>query len=159
MGRFNMWMANLMRGRYGMDQMNRTLSIVALILIAANLFLRMRIINWLAVVLLIYIYCRAFSRNINRRAAENQRYLQFAGSVRSKFGRGAGNPYGQTPRTKDNTHRFCAAPDVGKSFACPRVQAKSISAVLIVIRNSQKKYNIKKFCQSFCCKASRNSVR
>lgn len=47
MGRFNMWMANLMRGRYGMDQMNRTLSIVALILIAANLFLRMRIINWL----------------------------------------------------------------------------------------------------------------
>ena len=41
MGRFNMWMANLMRGRYGMDQMNRTLSIVALILIAANLFLRM----------------------------------------------------------------------------------------------------------------------
>ena len=98
MGRFNMWMANLMRGRYGMDQMNRTLSIVALILIAANLFLRMRIINWLAVVLLIYIYCRAFSRNINRRAAENQRYLQFAGSVRSKFGRGAGNPYGQTPR-------------------------------------------------------------
>ena len=90
MGRFNMWMANLMRGRYGMDQMNRTLSIVALILIAANLFLRMRIINWLAVVLLIYIYCRAFSRNINRRAAENQRYLQFAGSVRSKFGRGPG---------------------------------------------------------------------
>lgn len=119
MGRFNMWMANLMRGRYGMDQMNRTLSIVALILIAANLFLRMRIINWLAVVLLIYIYCRAFSRNINRRAAENQRYLQFAGSVRSKFGRGAGNPYGQTPRTKDNTH---------KDFALPRMWGKASRA-------------------------------
>lgn len=124
MGRFNMWMANLMRGRYGMDQMNRTLSIVALILIAANLFLRMRIINWLAVVLLIYIYCRAFSRNINRRAAENQRYLQFAGSIRSKFGRGAGNPYGQTPRTKDNTHKILRCPGCGEKLRVPKGAGK-----------------------------------
>ena len=115
MGRFNMWMANLMRGRYGMDQMNRTLSIVALILIAANLFLRMRIINWLAVVLLIYIYCRA---------AENQRYLQFAGSVRSKFGRGAGNPYGQTPRTKDNTHKILRCPGCGEKLRVPKGAGK-----------------------------------
>ena len=113
MGRFNMWMANLMRGRYGMDQMNRTLSIVALILIAANLFLRMRIIN-----------CRAFSRNINRRAAENQRYLQFAGSVRSKFGRGAGNPYGQTPRTKDNTHKILRCPGCGEKLRVPKGAGK-----------------------------------
>ena len=124
MCRFNMWMANLMRGRYGMDQMNRTLSIVALILIAANLFLRMRIINWLAVVLLIYIYCRAFSRNISRRAAENQRYLQFAGSVRSKFGRGAGNPYGQTPRTKDNTHKILRCPGCGEKLRVPKGAGK-----------------------------------
>ena len=126
MGRFNMWMANLMRGRYGMDQMNRTLSIVALILIAANLFLRMRIINWLAVVLLIYIYCRAFSRNINRRAAENQRYLQFAGFC--SFLNLAGEPGIRMDRLlgrRITPIRFCAAPDVGKSFACPRVQAKS----------------------------------
>ena len=127
MGRFNMWMANLMRGRYGMDQMNRTLSIVALILIAANLFLRMRIINWLAVVLLIYIYCRAFSRNINRRAAENQRYLQFAGSVRSKFGRGR-ELYGQTPRRRITPYKILRCPGCGgKSFACPRAGKINIS--------------------------------
>lgn len=74
MGRFNMWMGKSVRGRYGMDQMNRTLSIVALILIAANLFLRMRIIK-LACGCFADIYLLScISRNINRRAAENQRY-------------------------------------------------------------------------------------
>ncbi|MFQ8847106.1 MAG: hypothetical protein ACLR84_06630, partial [Clostridia bacterium] len=72
----------------------------------------------------IYIYCRAFSRNINRRAAENQRYLQFAGSVRSKFGRGAGNPYGQTPRTKDNTHKILRCPGCGEKLRVPKGAGK-----------------------------------
>ena len=55
MGRFSMWFANLMRGRYGMDQLNRALTIVALIFIVINFFFHTRIINWIAVVLLIYI--------------------------------------------------------------------------------------------------------
>ena len=60
MGRFSMWFANLMRGRYGMDQLNRALTIVALIFIVINFFFHTRIINWIAVVLLINIYCRMF---------------------------------------------------------------------------------------------------
>lgn len=137
MGRFSMWFANLMRGRYGMDQLNRALTIVALIFIVINFFFRLRIINWIAVVLLIYIYCRMFSRNISRRAAENQRYMQFAGSIRSKFGRGnqssygssgygnygGSNGYGSSRRAKpkkDKNHKIMKCPGCGEKLRVPK---------------------------------------
>ncbi len=135
MGRFNMWFANLMRGRYGMDQLNRTLSIAALILIVINFFFHKGIINWIAVVLLIYIYCRMFSRNINVRAAENQRYLRFSESVRSKFGRksqyrnnaygnyGGANGYGAGRGAKfrrDKTHKIMKCPGCGGKLRVPK---------------------------------------
>lgn len=116
MGRFNMWLANLMRGRYGMDQLNRSLMIVALILIVINFFFRLGLINWLAVVLLIYIYCRMFSRNISRRAAENQKFMQFTASFRS--GRGKGNP--ATRVKKDQTHKILKCPGCGEKLRVPR---------------------------------------
>lgn len=137
MGRFSMWFANLMRGRYGMDQLNRALIIVALIFIVINFFFHMRIINWIAVVLLIYIYCRMFSRNINARAAENQRYLRFAGSISSKFGRGRQSSYGngaygsysgangygagrKSRPKKDKDHKIMKCPSCGEKLRVPK---------------------------------------
>ena len=38
MNRFGMWFANLMRGRYGNDNLNRFLLIVSVILIIADMF-------------------------------------------------------------------------------------------------------------------------
>ena len=60
MGRFNMWLANVMRGRYGMDNLNRTIMIATFILIVINMFVRSQMINFAVVILLIYIYCRMF---------------------------------------------------------------------------------------------------
>ena len=117
MGRFNMWLANLMRGRYGMDQLNRALMIVALILIVINFFVHLRIINWLAVVLLIYIYCRMFSRNIGRRAAENQKYLQLAGSFRP--GR-SGSGMHPSHAKKDKSHKILHCPGCGEKLRVPK---------------------------------------
>ena len=39
MNRFSMWFANMMRGRYGVDQLNRFLLIVALVLIVIDMFM------------------------------------------------------------------------------------------------------------------------
>ena len=120
MGRFSMWFANLMRGRYGMDQLNRALTIVALIFIVINFFFHLRIINWIAVILLIYIYCRMFSRNISRRTAENQRYMQFAGSIRSKFDRGRQSSYGGGWSKKDKNHKIMKCPGCGEKLRVPK---------------------------------------
>ncbi len=77
---------NFMEGRYGNDQLNRFLAIVALICVVVNIFLFRRtwILWFIAVILLVILYFRTFSRNTTQRAIENDRYL----SITSRFRRG-----------------------------------------------------------------------
>ncbi len=83
-GRFQ----NFMEGRYGNDELNRFLVIVALICIVVNLFLRTNILWIIAVVLLVWIYFRTFSRNTTQRAIENDRYLSITSRFRRRDRRG-----------------------------------------------------------------------
>lgn len=66
-----------MVGRYGMDELNRFLSGVILILIIVNVFARNRLLFWMEVLCLIVIYGRMFSRDTGRRFRENQAYLRW----------------------------------------------------------------------------------
>lgn len=65
-----------MAGRYGGDQFNRFLSCASLVLIVLNLFFRSALLWLLAVVTLVCCYVRMFSRNMEKRRAENARYLR-----------------------------------------------------------------------------------
>ena len=65
-----------MAGRYGSDQLNRLLSCLALALLVLNLFFRGALLWLLAVALLVWSYVRMFSRNLEKRRAENARYLR-----------------------------------------------------------------------------------
>ena len=89
--------ALFMQGRYGTDQLSRFMSIVVLILIAANWiagnFLAfpgslqfIKISGIVYAVLLFLIYFRTFSRNIPARYAENQKYLSIKSKIGSFFG-------------------------------------------------------------------------
>ena len=53
MNRFSMWLAGIMRGRYGMDNFNKFLLIVSVVLIVADWFIHGRILYFLAVLALI----------------------------------------------------------------------------------------------------------
>lgn len=66
-----------MYGRYGMDQLNRFLSTVALIILVVSMFIRRPIVEIVALALLFWCYYRMFSKNISKRAAENQKYMNF----------------------------------------------------------------------------------
>lgn len=64
-----------MNGRNGMDELARAESWVVMILLLASIFTRSAILDILAIGLMIHMYFRVFSRNINKRYAENQKFL------------------------------------------------------------------------------------
>lgn len=66
-----------MVGRYGMDQLNQFLTYVILVLLIANIFFHSVILDLAVLVLIVILYLRMFSKNINRRWQENQRYLSW----------------------------------------------------------------------------------
>lgn len=76
MNRFKQSFSRFMYGRYGMDQLSRCLSYVVLALIILTFFLRSNVIYTVALLGIVYIYFRMFSRNISRRSAENQKYMK-----------------------------------------------------------------------------------
>lgn len=81
MNGFRGWLNRLMIGRYGMDELNRFLLIVTAIILVVNIFVHIYILRFLAVALLIVIYCRAFSRTVYKRQQENAKYME----MKSKF--------------------------------------------------------------------------
>lgn len=70
-----------MQGRYGNDQFNRFLMILALICLIPGLFIRGPF-YLLGLLILIYAYFRMFSRNIYKRSTENSTYLKYEYKVR-----------------------------------------------------------------------------
>lgn len=73
-----------MQGRYGNDRLGQVLMTLALICIVLSLF-RIPFISTIGLILLIVVYYRMLSRQIGKRAAENQKYLQFEWKVRVKL--------------------------------------------------------------------------
>lgn len=73
-----------MWGRYGNDRFNQFLMACAMISIVLSFFLG-QFFYLLAFALMIYAYYRMFSKNISKRAAENQRYLTKEMKVKNWF--------------------------------------------------------------------------
>lgn len=73
-----------MWGRYGTDRFNQFLMVCAVLLLMVS-FLGGKVFYLLATAVMAYAYFRMFSRNISRRALENQRYLRQEMKVRGFF--------------------------------------------------------------------------
>jgi len=112
-------LATFMAGRYGADQFSRFLSLTALALIAANLFVKgsaATVLSLLTWMLLIYGAYRVFSRNIHRRQAENRWYLEKSAGIRAGLLKlRNGRAQRQAQRRQQKTHVF---------FTCPKCQAQ-----------------------------------
>lgn len=77
--------AKFMQGRYGVDSLSRFIAVVMLILIVLNWFVRIPFCNIITMAALIVLYFRMFSRDIQKRYAENQKFLQFRDGVYNFF--------------------------------------------------------------------------
>lgn len=119
--RVRQWFSRLMNGRYGSDQFGRFLSILSLILLVVGLILQNSMgtmLTWLAIVCLIYIYFRMFSKNTNKRYEENVRYLNIKGRVKGFFSR----KIRRLKQQKD--YRFIKCPKCGVTVRVPRGKGK-----------------------------------
>ena len=89
MNRFREKLQRFMIGRYGMDQLGRFLFGVLCVLVVLNLFIRFGplglLVNALELAVIILLYFRMFSRNVNRRWQENQAYLRMQFYVSEYF--------------------------------------------------------------------------
>ena len=113
-----------MQGRYGVDDLSRFTMGVALVLIIlamfANIFSRTvgSTLDILGVAAIVYAYIRIFSRNIQQRYAENQKFLQMTSKVRFRF-----------KKEKDlmkqrKTHHIYSCPGCGQKIRIPKGKGK-----------------------------------
>ncbi len=77
------WLRKFMYGRYGTDQLSMTLIVISLILsLLAPVF---KLPSSIFLVLLFIAYFRVFSKNINKRYRENQKFLETFKPITSRF--------------------------------------------------------------------------
>lgn len=93
-----------MQGRNGMDELARMQSWLVLILLLVGMFTRIGLFSFVALILMIYMYFRVFSRNTSKRYEENQKYLNFRynrtvswNRFKKTHGTGKGLPLFQVP--------------------------------------------------------------
>ena len=77
MNRFNRWLYDFMRGRNGMDNLNKALFIIVIILDVICIFIKKRVVYsifWLVSILFLY---RFLSKNLVARQRENDKFQSF----------------------------------------------------------------------------------
>ena len=114
---FNAFMMKLMYGRNGFDNMARACYGVSLLLLVINIFAGSVIIYFLWVGLFAYSLFRSFSRNIPKRYAENQKYLQMTRGLRGR---------GEVIKLNMNggTSRFYLCSSCGQKIRVPKGKGK-----------------------------------
>lgn len=108
-----------MQGRYGVDSFSKLLTGVGLAVVLLSMVFRgsnlLYLLGW---VVIIYAYFRMFSKNISKRAAENQAYLNRTYKLRCKFA-GLKNRF-----TQDKQYHIYKCPSCKQKIRIPRGKGK-----------------------------------
>ena len=107
------WLSRFMAGRYGGDHLNLFLIALSLVLYVSFLFTRLLVLELLGTVMLVVNLFRSLSRNLERRRAENARFLQIIRPIRRRWA-------GFRTRAHDREHRYFKCPNCGQQMRVPR---------------------------------------
>lgn len=107
------FLQKFMSGRYGGDQLNNALMVLWFILWLVSIFTGWPILYSIALVLVFVTLFRTMSRKIDRRRAENERFLQLTRPLCKKC---------RTirSRAKDKDHRYFRCPKCKQQMRVPK---------------------------------------
>lgn len=106
-------LARFMAGRYGGDQLNLFLIVLYLVLYVVFLFTRLLVFELLGTVVLVFSLFRCLSRNLERRRAENNGFLQIVRPIWRKWA-------AFRARAHDKEHRYFKCPNCGQLMRVPK---------------------------------------
>lgn len=112
-----------MQGRYGVDQFSKLTMGVALAAIILAIFAKPgsavgSLLDTLGLAAIIYTYFRIFSRNIQKRYAENNKYLSMTSKLRLRFNKE------KKLMEQRKTHHIYSCPSCGQKIRIPRGKGK-----------------------------------
>ena len=107
-----------MQGRNGMDELARMQSWLVLILLLVGMFTRIGLFSFVALILMIYMYFRVFSRNTSKRYEENQKYLNF------RYGLAVKKDKWKKRWQQRKTYRFFKCPQCKQTVRVPKGRGK-----------------------------------
>lgn len=112
-----------MQGRYGVDQLSKFTIGVACVAIILSLFVKRgsllgTVLDIVGLLTIIYTYTRIFSRNIQKRYAENQKYLSVTGKFRLRMNKE------KNLMAQRKTHHIYSCPGCGQKIRIPKGKGK-----------------------------------
>ena len=111
------WLQRFMYGRYGNDQLNLTLMGAYLVLYVLATLFRSAWIARLAPLLILVALLRMLSRNIPRRRAENDKFLEWVRPLIHRYNV-------NKSRRQDREHCYFKCPNCGQQLRVPKGQGK-----------------------------------
>ena len=122
-----------MMGRYGNDQLGKFILFLVIICCGINIFLKKTWLATTAIILLIYFYYRAFSKDVNARYAENKKYLDAVDPLRKKFFKSK-NKY-----QNRKVYKYIKCPNCKFEMKVPKGKGK----IRVTCKSCGKKFEIK----------------
>lgn len=118
MNKFQNALSRFMAGRYGSDQFNIFLLVLAVVLMILNLFfIRNSFVSTIVWLLLIYNLFRTYSRNIYKRREENEKYLALLQPLQKRINIIKKNH-------QDKEHKYFLCPSCKQMVRVPRGRGK-----------------------------------
>ena len=113
-----------MQGRYGVDDLSRFTMGAALVLIILTMFVNIvnrsvgSVLDFLGIAAIVYAYFRIFSRDIQKRYEENQKYLAMTSKFRLRFNKE------KNLMNQRKTHHIYNCPGCGQKIRIPKGKGK-----------------------------------
>lgn len=112
------WLNNFMVGRYGPDQFGLALVVVSLVLKILSELVNLGLLSFLAYLLIVFALFRFLSHNMQKRRAENDKFIKFWWPVRQKLRL-------KLEKIKNMRHyKFFSCPSCGNNLRVPRGKGK-----------------------------------